>query len=1284
MRFIVLILFFILVVFSQEASNIDKFLRISQNVSRVEAVVGQIITYRITVSNIHSNAVIDDIDLVNVLPARMRYISSSLKRSSFKLSREKQKIVVSVGSLASGETTEFSFNAKVRARAFGVQENISYANGNIVGIHRVDSFITKSSVNILQQSIFGSKAWVFGYAYVDINHNNTYDEGQEPTIPGVKVYMEDGRYAITDNHGRYSFDNVDDGTHVLALDLHTLPPQFALTKKGRNGRTRFAHIKGATPWRTDFNFDFNRHLYRPLQSTLQIQYENKSKLWQETISYTFLFERKTRAVSILDKWNLKQLFMEEFPAKEIELTIIADIDKEQLQELSLLKLFLEQRFGFGENLMITSMMGIPYNLKTNEQPIQKPHIKELFVTANPHQVSADGKTEPTIFIHALDQNGELVNESGFLTITTTESKIINQDHDEEKEGTQIPMVGGVGMCILEAQQEVKTATLTVEYKNITKKINIDYVPYFRDWVIIGIAEGTAGIETASKQEKLYVDGRVAFFAKGKILGKYLLTALYDSGKKQEQKLFKNVQENQFYSVYYDPNLSGYEVNTNSKVYVKLEKDENYIMYGDYNVNFNNHLVQYQHAFRGVAAQFKTQYLDVKAFGSKATQVLVHDEIRGQGISGFYQLSRKNVVTNSIRVVVETRSQFNPKEVISVEEKQIYRDYDVNFERGRVLFDFPISPNDLLGNPVFIVATYTSQEASSEEIIWGAQANVKLLAEKVLFGSSYIQETKSKHSNRIYGSSIQIKPMEGISIDGNIAHTTVYDSQKDLTTRGLAYSFATKFQWGISDTTIGYHSISDDYYSAVLPNIATGSEKIFIESQLKASENVTVQMNASQEKMNKEQFRQFGLHTLIQNEYTQNMIGYQLVEQRKGNKKQYAHVASVGSRVKVDDGLVISAERHQVFTNEKFSDKPKTVGNISEMDKNIKQDFRYKTTNINERLSSKTILGAEVVPNDWLNLWVNQEFEDEGRLESSRTFAGINLQIHETTQVYAKYGFQHWVDDVQNQALLGLKTDLAINEWLSGHFFAERLHTFTEENPEDFITNGFHFKLMTLKHTGDFRSEMRYQGGDYQLLFTPSLTSYWDESIVTFWSSQFTPKEQFSVFENTNLFGVSYRPHFLQNVNLVGKTQLNWARNNDVESQAITFVSTLDLHIRLPKSMDLMLHYAYKYEEVEDLSQDPVEAMTDLLALRWLYEINNKWDVGFHMGTVNEYESEELDYGYGVEMGYRVANDLWLSLGYNIKGVTDNSFGDSNFLNEGVFISMRFKFDEKILDTFSSF
>jgi hypothetical protein len=42
-------------------------------------------------------------------------------------------------------------------------------------------------------------------------------------VPGVRVLMEDGTTVVTDAQGRYSFQEVRPGAHVLRLDTSSLP-----------------------------------------------------------------------------------------------------------------------------------------------------------------------------------------------------------------------------------------------------------------------------------------------------------------------------------------------------------------------------------------------------------------------------------------------------------------------------------------------------------------------------------------------------------------------------------------------------------------------------------------------------------------------------------------------------------------------------------------------------------------------------------------------------------------------------------------------------------------------------------------------------------------------------------------------------------------------------------------------------------------------------------------------------------------------------------------------------
>jgi hypothetical protein len=64
-----------------------------------------------------------------------------------------------------------------------------------------------------------------------------------------------------------------------------------------------------------------------------------------------------------------------------------------------------------------------------------------------------------------------------------------------------------------------------------------------EWTVIGLAEGTVGARSvADNMERagqfdsdLGDDARVALYAKGRVLGKYLLTLAYDSAKQREDQ-----------------------------------------------------------------------------------------------------------------------------------------------------------------------------------------------------------------------------------------------------------------------------------------------------------------------------------------------------------------------------------------------------------------------------------------------------------------------------------------------------------------------------------------------------------------------------------------------------------------------------------------------------------------------------------------------------------------------------------------------------------------------------
>jgi fimbrial isopeptide formation D2 family protein len=72
--------------------------------------------------------------------------------------------------------------------------------------------------------VFSNETIILGRVYFDANNNNNFDAGDTP-LAGARVYLSDGRYAVTDQDGRYSIPNVAPGTYAVRLDPVTAPYQ---------------------------------------------------------------------------------------------------------------------------------------------------------------------------------------------------------------------------------------------------------------------------------------------------------------------------------------------------------------------------------------------------------------------------------------------------------------------------------------------------------------------------------------------------------------------------------------------------------------------------------------------------------------------------------------------------------------------------------------------------------------------------------------------------------------------------------------------------------------------------------------------------------------------------------------------------------------------------------------------------------------------------------------------------------------------------------------------------
>jgi hypothetical protein len=85
----------------------------------------------------------------------------------------------------------------------------------------------------------------------------------------------------------------------------------------------------------------------------------------------------------------------------------------------------------------------------------------------------------------------------------------------------------------------------------------------------------------------------------------------------------------------------------------------------------------------------------------------------------------------------------------------------------------------------------------------------------------------------------------------------------------------------------------------------------------------------------------------------------------------------------------------------------------------------------------------------------------------------------------------------------------------------------------------------------------------------------------------------------------------------------------------------------------------------------------LIAGRAMWDIAPRWDVSLNTSTMFGKGAQSKYYGFGMELGFLVMENLWASAGYNFFGYRDDDLTSGEYTNKGAFVRLRYKFDEDL-------
>ena len=741
---------------------------VTKTVSRASAQPGDLVFYTVTVQNTDPGHVKRDVVVVDTGAPELRLRTSSVRVGGIAHpelvtpAADGHGLTVRLGTLAPGATRLITYAMTVSARAPPGQVVNKVEATDARGLTGFASAVLR-----VEQDGLTARMTLIGR----VTGGGCVAHGPHPGIPGVRVMLEDGSFAVTDRDGRYHFEGLVPGDHVVQAMVTTLPEgaEFTTcggsTRQARSAISRFVSGEGGSLAVANFRAT-GVALPMPGMPPMQIpgmppppgaatpatpangEVSDRTAAGGDTDWLAlgdgptgFLFpapDYNPRApairVAIRHRAGQKvELLLDGKPVEKVS----SDGSKTSASRTWAVSLWrglpLER-----ETTLITAVVrnadGSEATRLTREVHFNQTPAQVELVPGKTHLV-ADGRTRPVLAMRILDRNGRPVHAglSGEFALgapyESAEALDAMQSRALSGLGRQAPhwtVRGDDGIALVELAPTMVSGALNLDFtfgdrdQQRHQTLETWVVPGDLKWTLVGLAEGSVGSRsiadvmerTGRFDSDLGDHARVAFYAKGRVLGRFLLTVAYDSAKqKDDQRLLGAIDPKAYYTVFADGSTRRFDAASREKLYVRIEARAFTALFGDYDTGFTQtQLARYQRVLTGVKAEGTFGHLHVQTFGAKVSSTHHRVEIQGGGLSGPYALGSKTIVANSETVVLETRDRLRSEVIVSHTPLTRFIDYDVDLLSGTITFKQPILSRDVDFNPQFIVVDYDTDAA----------------------------------------------------------------------------------------------------------------------------------------------------------------------------------------------------------------------------------------------------------------------------------------------------------------------------------------------------------------------------------------------------------------------------------------------------------------------------------------------------------------------------------------------------------------------------------------------
>ncbi|HSG28669.1 MAG TPA: hypothetical protein VLA34_09330, partial [Candidatus Krumholzibacterium sp.] len=377
--------------------------------------------------------------------------------------------------------------------------------------------------------------------------------------------------------------------------------------------------------------------------------------------------------------------------------------------------------------------------------------------------------------------------------------------------------------------ESRHEKVNVSVDGLSTGCRVAYDSPMRDWFLFGYGEtdlgysqftGTGDVNRSFERhhDGLFAEGKFSLFGQGEIASGHLMTLAVDSRPVREDILLGRIEPEKNYPVYGDASELRYNSASRSGTYINLENRRYNAMFGDFRTELSNmEFTRYDRTINGLRGEYRHDRGKVRSFLTRTDQSTYQEEMRADGTSGFYFLQRYPLIENSEKIRIEVRDRYRPEQIVRVDYKQIYRDYDINYLDGSILFKEPVASVDEGLNPVWIIVSYECRSEGEINFLYGIRSTFEV-ADSLEAGATVIIEEEGVENSSIIGVDLSGRLFEGVSLGAEYAH-----SDKFLLGGGSAFRTALSgvHSNGIKWNTY-YRDIDENFFN---PSFSGGKREL---------------------------------------------------------------------------------------------------------------------------------------------------------------------------------------------------------------------------------------------------------------------------------------------------------------------------------------------------------------------------------------------------------------------------------------------------------------------------